>query len=93
LTLLRDIKAVWPDGEDKCETSVLIEKLKTLEESPWLEQQLTPRKLARTLRPFEVEPRNIQIENRRPKGYHFEDLKDAFDRYLDEKCATSATDQ
>jgi 5S rRNA maturation endonuclease (ribonuclease M5) len=39
LTLLRDIKMVWPGGwdmhpEDKCETAFLLEKLKALEESP-----------------------------------------------------------
>jgi hypothetical protein len=93
LTLLRDIRAVWPDGMDKFETALLLESLKALEESPWQEHQLTARKLARMLRPFEVEPRNIKVEDRRPKGYHLSELKDAFDRYLDEKCATSATDQ
>ena len=35
LILLRDIKAVWPDGEDKLETATLLEWLKALEESPW----------------------------------------------------------
>jgi hypothetical protein len=93
LTLLRDIRVVWPEGEEKCETAVLLGKLNALEESPWPEHHLTPRKLARMLKPFDIEPRNIQIDDRRPKGYHFADLKDAFDRYLDEKCATSATSQ
>ncbi|HEY7388847.1 MAG TPA: DUF3631 domain-containing protein [Bryobacteraceae bacterium] len=95
LALLRDIQAVWPAGEEKCESTRLLERLKALEDSPWDEQPkpLTARKLARMLRPFEVEPRNIQVGSRRPKGYYFEDLKDAFDRYLDEKCATSATNQ
>jgi hypothetical protein len=90
LTLLRDIRDVWEGAENKevggkgkCETAVLLEKLNALEESPWGEHPLTPRRLARMLRPFDVEPRNIQIETRRPKGYHFDDFKDAFDRYLD----------
>jgi hypothetical protein len=95
LTLLRDIRTVWPDGMEKYETSPLLEKLKALEESPWGEEknQLTARKLARILKPYEIEPRNIQIETRRPKGYHLTDFQDAFSRYLDEKCATSATNQ
>ena len=84
LTLLRDIRTVWPEGTEKYETVLLIEKLKALEESPWSEHQLTPRKLARMLKPFEVKPCNIQIANRRPKGYIFEELKDAFSRYLEE---------
>jgi len=93
LTLLKDIKAVWPDGQEKCETSELIDRLKLLEESPWLEQQLTPRKLARTLRPFEVEPRQIRIADRTVKGYRYDHLQDAFDRYLDEKSETCETSQ
>jgi hypothetical protein len=105
LTLLRDIREVWPKEKnlldekerpaEKCETSVLIDKLKALEESPWgdREKPLTPRGLARMLRPFEVEPRNIQVENRRPKGYVLVQLEDAFLRYLEEKSATCATDQ
>jgi hypothetical protein len=98
LTLLRDIRSVWPDGEEKLETAILLKRLKELEESPWGfppagEHQLTAHKLARMLRPFEIEPRNIQVGYRRPKGYHFEELKDVFDRYLDGKSATSATEQ
>jgi hypothetical protein len=93
LTLLRDIRAAWPEGEDKCETAILLERLKALEESPWQEHQLTPRKLARMLKPFDVEPRNIQIGERRPKGYHYEELKAAFDTYLDDFSATCATCQ
>jgi hypothetical protein len=100
LTLLRDIREVWPGlkdkcPEDKCETAVLLEKLKALEESPWCDPKspLTAHKLARLSRPFDVEPRNIQIGERRPKGYLYAQLKDAFDRYLDEKSATHATSQ
>jgi hypothetical protein len=93
LTLLKDIRAVWPDGEDKCETSVLIEKLKALEESPWQEHQLTPRKLARMLRPFEVERRQIRVGDRTTKGYVYSHLKDVFDRYLDDLRETSETNQ
>jgi hypothetical protein len=101
LTLLRDIRTVWPkeegeeEGKEKeqCETTALLDKLKLLEESPWLEDQLTPRKLARMLKPFEVKPRGIRVGDKTPKGYVFKELKDVFDLYLDEKSATSATDQ
>lgn len=93
LILLRDIRTVWPEGTEKYESVLLVEKLRALEESPWAEHQLTPRKLARILRPFDVEPRNIHVGARRPKGYVYADLEDAFSRYLDEKSATSATNQ
>lgn len=102
LGLLKDIREVWP-GEnglfsegvksDKCETAVLIEKLKALEESPWAEHQLTPRKLARILRPFDIQPHTIRVGERTPKGYIFAEFNDAFDRYLGNLSATSATNQ
>ncbi|MGA7239443.1 MAG: DUF3631 domain-containing protein [Bryobacteraceae bacterium] len=94
LTLLKDIKAVWPDGEDKCETAILLERLLALEESPWKEHQLTPRKMAKTLRPFEVEPRKLRIdEYRTAKGYLYGHLEAAFDLYLDDSisCPPSHT--
>jgi hypothetical protein len=93
LTLLRDIRATWPDGDEKCETTVLLERLKAIEESPWLEHQLTPRKLARMLKPFEVEPRTVRTGKSTPKGYVLAQFKDAFDHYLEEKSATCDTNQ
>jgi hypothetical protein len=95
LSLLRDIRAVWPEGAEKLETALLLERLKAIEDSPWGEQPypLTPRKLAAMLRPFDVEPRTIRVENRTPKGYYFDDLKDAFTRYLSETSATCETNQ
>lgn len=102
LGLLKDIREVWP-GEnglfsegaksDKCETAVLIEKLQALEESPWSEHQLTPRKLARMLRPFDVLPRQIWVNERNAKGYLLAEFVDVFDRYLDEIGARSARTQ
>jgi hypothetical protein len=98
LTLLRDIQTVWPKDEkkcpaDKCETSVLLEKPKALEESPWLEHQLTARKLARMLKPFEVEPRTLRFDYGTAKGYEYGSLKAAFDPYLEELSVTCVTTQ
>ncbi len=94
LTLLKDIQTVWPDGEDKCETAILLERLTALEESPWKEHQLTARKMARTLRPFEVEPRKLRInEYRTAQGYLYEHLKAATDLYLDDLSGTCGTNQ
>jgi hypothetical protein len=93
LILLRDIKAVWPEDMDKLETTILLERLKALEESPWMEHQLTPRKLARMLKPFEVEARKIRIGERTARGYFCEPLKAAFDLYLDDLSGTCGTNQ
>jgi hypothetical protein len=97
LTLLRDIRAVWPDGEEKIETAVLLERLKALEESPWSEHELTARKLARMLKPFEIEPRNIRVGDseisRVAKGYIWGEVKTASEPYLADLSATCATEQ
>ena len=61
LKLLTDIRTVWPEEHKPFDTASLLEKLKALEESPWNEFQLTPRKLAKMLRPFEVEARSVRI--------------------------------
>ena len=82
LKLLADIKAVWPEGEEKCDTANLLEKLKAVEESPWAEYGLSPRKVANMLRPFGVESRGIRIGDRTPKGYERDGLELAFSRYL-----------
>jgi hypothetical protein len=101
-SLLRDIRTVWPaksgepdpaPPEDNCSTASLLERLRALEESPWLEHQLTARKLARMLRPFEVEPRTIRIGGATAKGYCWEHFQDAFCLYLEEKCVTCDTNQ
>jgi hypothetical protein len=84
LTLLRDIKTVWPMCEEKCETTVLLERVNALEESPWQEHQLSARKLARMLKPFEIEPRTLRFgEKRTAKGYLYAQVQDALERYLD----------
>jgi hypothetical protein len=101
LKLLSDIKAVWPEKqapkagpEENCETAVLLEKLKALDESPWASDiVLSPSKVAKFLRPFEVEPRGVRIGSRTPRGYVYDHLKAAFERYLENQSATHATNQ
>jgi hypothetical protein len=95
LELLRDIKNVWPDGEAKIHTETLIHRLKAIPESPWADEKhpLTDRRLARMLRPFEVESRDVRISDTVRKGYHYEHLKAAFEPYLPDLSATSATEQ
>ena len=83
LELLADIKAVWPEEQDRCDTANLLERLKALEESPWAEYELSPRRLAKILRPFGVEARGIRVGNRTPRGYEYGSLKSAFARYLE----------
>jgi hypothetical protein len=95
LTLLRDIRTVWPDGEHQLETAILLERLKALEEAPWGEEEhpLTARKLARMLKPFEVVPGKLRVGKRTPNGYQYDDLKTAFDPYLENLSGTCGTTQ
>lgn len=81
--LLADIRALWPAGADAMLTEALIQALRSLMESPWAaEVEMTPRKLARLLRPYDVRPRTVRVQDGRGKGYAREDLEGAFARYL-----------
>jgi hypothetical protein len=84
IKLLRDIRAVWPKGDDRCASQTLIEKLKQCEESPWEEIKLTKTKMAGMLKDFEVESRPLRIKSdERKRGYERKLLEAAFARYLD----------
>jgi hypothetical protein len=89
LTLLADIRKSWPVDEQRCDTANLISRLKALD----AEFELTPRKMARMLRPFGVMSRTIRVGDRTPKGYYCADLEPAFSRYLEVQSATCATNQ
>ena len=79
LRLLVDIREAWPKDERQWDTASLIAGLKALEESPWASEcELTPRKLARMLRRFDVEARKIRTGKRTLRGY----LRGAFSRFL-----------
>ena len=92
LKLLADIRNVWPeDGTEKIQTPVLIERLRKLEESPWAKQELSPHKLARMLRPFNVKPTQFREGSEGGlRGYHREALDSATSRYLTFSTATDA---
>ena len=91
--LLADIRTVWHEAQEKCDTATLIDRLKALEESPWSEHELSPRKLARLLKPLGVDSRGVRIGDKTPKGYEYKSLVSAFSRYLEDLSATSATSQ
>jgi len=86
LRLLSDLREVCAGGEDKAFSAQLIESLKAIEDSPWASDvELNPRKLARFLRPFGAESKQIRVGDRTGKGYALEELKPAFARYLGTK--------
>lgn len=86
LRLLADLEATWPESQAAAFTADLIPILKDIEDAPWqAEVDLNPRKLARFLRPFGVEPKQVRVGDRTAKGYDLEELEAAFARYLGEK--------
>ena len=84
--LLRDIRDVYAAaGVDRLSSAELASRLGELEESPWGDlwgKQLDARGLARRLRPFQVRPRTVRLDDgTTPKGYHLEQFEEAFSRY------------
>lgn len=83
LRLLSDVRAVWPDGENRVLTSELLSRLRNIEDAPWASDvELNARKLARFLAPYGVHPCDVRAELKTGKGYKIEDLQDSFARYL-----------
>lgn len=81
IRLLADIRTVFDlTKREKITTEQLIFKLQSLPESRW--DELTPLKLSRLLRPFEISPRQLWIEKSNTRGYACEDFESAFERYV-----------
>lgn len=84
LKLLADVRTVWPAGTVHMTTASLLEALKGLPDSPWGADDtgLTARKLARWLRSFGPQPRQIRLLSGTAKGYLRDDFESAYSRYL-----------
>ena len=82
LRLLGDICSVWPQDRPHIFSSDLLEKLRGIDESPWLEYNLTQRGLANKLRPFGISSRTIRNGAVTAKGYIREEFEAAWARYL-----------
>jgi hypothetical protein len=88
--LLADIREVF-GHEDRLSTSVLLDRLNDLDESPWCEwfgRPLASRGLARLLKPYGIKSRNIKLDERRPKGFLREQFEAVWARYLPPQDAT-----
>ena len=91
--LLRDIRLIWPDGEEVLYTRDLIARLCGLEEAGWAERwenngQAAPgafHQLARELRHYGIKSRGVRVGEQTAKGYRRESFLDAWERYIPEK--------
>jgi hypothetical protein len=86
--LLADLRQVFTAAEaEALYTSTILEALHRLEDAPWADwygHPLTTRELARLLRPYQVESKNIREHGTGAprKGYVRVDLQDAWARYV-----------
>jgi len=82
--LLADIRHAFDLSHRERVSSVdLVRALVELEDAPWgNEQGIDARTLARMLRPFDVRPRLVRVNETVLRGYLRADFADPFDRYL-----------
>lgn len=79
--LLADVRSVFTDaGAPFLQSSELAARLRRIEDAPWDDFGLTPRKLAYRLNEFGVKPERVGHD--RDRGYKLESLHDAFSRYI-----------
>jgi len=97
IRLLADLRTVFAD-QQAMRTSTLLTALAELEESPWGDlrgKAIDARTLAKLLRPYAVQSRDVRVGDVVAKGYARADLADAWVRYLPPMppagSATSAT--
>ncbi|ARQ67495.1 DUF3631 domain-containing protein [Streptomyces marincola] len=97
LTDLRD--QVFP-GQATLSTVEILHVLNGLDESPWGDldgQPLTPRRLSKMLREYvtgtgkPIAPRTVRVGGQPMKGYHRDDLTDAWNRYCPPPLGTAVT--
>jgi hypothetical protein len=85
--LLADLRHVYQAADaEALYTSTILEALHQQEDAPWADwygRPLTTRDLARLLRPYQVESKNVREHGGSPrKGYARADLQDAWARYV-----------
>ena len=82
--LLRDVRTAFEEAEQRTlPTEQLLVMLNTEEPwSTWYGHGLDARGLAGMLKPYGVAPRTVRIGSETAKGYHRDDLEDAWVRYV-----------
>lgn len=103
LRLLQDTASIWPTENEpdscgmfpkkhKVATSEVLEKLRSLEESPWgSEVPLTANRLGRMFGSFGVRSRPLRMNGRVHRGWLWEDFEGPFSRYVKGQSASAVT--
>lgn len=85
--LLTDIRRVFDERQaDRIATDDLIEDLAKFESSPWAElnhgKLVSRHGLSRLLKPFQIAPQVMRMEDKTPRGYRREQFEEAWSVYL-----------
>jgi hypothetical protein len=97
IRLLSDLRHVFGANDDYLSTEVIINKLISIDESPWSDirgKPLDSRGLSSRLRRYDIKSKVVRIGGSTPRGYARADFLDAWKRYLPAppiESATSAT--
>jgi hypothetical protein len=90
--LLTDIRDVLPFGETHIFSAAMCELLNALEDAPWGgwndARGIQPRDVARRLKGFGIESKQVRMGTETRKGYGLDAFADAFTRYLPTKGNT-----
>jgi hypothetical protein len=87
INLLRDVQTVF-GSEDKMRSEDVVAHLLALPDSLWLDfhynstTSFNVRDLSRLLKKYDVQSRDVWIDQRAAKGYVADDLRDAWERYV-----------
>lgn len=85
--LLADVRDIFADMTVSfLESRELANQLRSIEDAPWRDIDLSPRGLADRLRPYEVGPR--RKGGGKVRGYFLSDFLDAFHRYIPPEAGT-----
>ena len=90
IRLLADCRPAF-DGREVIWTSDLLDHLHALDEAPWGEWEVRPKRIADLLRPYGIRSRNVRTEKGVRKGYRREDFQDPWTRYLADSPPANAT--
>jgi Protein of unknown function (DUF3631) len=93
LRLLSDIHQIWPKDVPYIATAELLGRLREIDESIWAEQEMTARRLASLLRPFQIYPRQIRIGKMTLKGYLRGSFAEVVSRYLPKTMVRGETSE
>ena len=86
--LIGDIRTAFEQyGDDKMPSAKLAEYLNGMEDRPWPEygrdrKPITAVQIARLLKRHTISPASVRVGDKTPKGYHLDQFKNAFARYL-----------